>query len=228
MENFKKFRDYLNITQEELANKLSLDRNTIALYEADKRFPSFNNILKLVRIFDISLDFFLLNKNCSFPRNIKLLNLAKKIDFADFSDDRNSLERTVKSLMGEKKNLKIEIKQDLENIPIKNNFKENLKIMRNLKELTQQQLADSIDVSKSTYSLYEIKNHPPADKLIKLSEVLQISINALATGNRLFFKFNDGIFGDTILLADQTLELEDHKILIRLMEAILKNQPVTS
>lgn len=57
--------------------------------------------------------------------------------------------------------------------------------------------------------------------MIKLSKFFDVSIHAMVTGEKLRFDFQDGHFGRTIVLADQLLSLDDHKILIKLMENII-------
>ena len=103
----------------------------------------------------------------------------------------------------------------------------NLKNIRNHKKLSQENLGNLINISRTLLSKYELKNYPPIERLIKLSKILNISIHALATGEKLFFDFQDRPFGRIILLADHFLSLEDHKILIKLMENII-NQPSPS
>ena len=47
------------------------------------------------------------------------------------------------------------------------NFNENLKCAREKKNMTQKEVADSIGVAKSTYSLYESGNREPNVQTIK-------------------------------------------------------------
>jgi len=73
-------------------------------------------------------------------------------------------------------------------------------------------------------SQYELKSFPSVENIIRLSESLDVSMHALVTGIKLNFQFTDGHFGKTMLLADHFLSLEDHKVLIRLMESALNNK----
>ena len=60
------------------------------------------------------------------------------------------------------------------------NFNENLKLAREKKNMTQKEVADSIGVAKSTYSLYESGNREPNVQTIKkISEVLNVSADEL-------------------------------------------------
>ena len=114
MENLKFFRKKFNYTRKEFANKMMLDEHTIKLYELGNLTPSFKSFLKIIDIFKISFDYFILNMKCLYPRNIKLLELAKKIDDLHDSNIRNNIEATTTAFL----NKNIEDK----NNPINNNF----------------------------------------------------------------------------------------------------------
>ena len=60
------------------------------------------------------------------------------------------------------------------------NFNENLKIARERKGLSQKDMAESIGVAKSTYSLYESGNREPGVPTIKkIADVLNVSADEL-------------------------------------------------
>lgn len=52
----KSFREKLNISQEELADKIYTSRQTISNWENDKTYPDINNLKLLSNVFDVSLD----------------------------------------------------------------------------------------------------------------------------------------------------------------------------
>ena len=54
--NIKVERAILNLTQEELANKISVSRQTINAMEANKYVPSTVLALKIARVFNKSVD----------------------------------------------------------------------------------------------------------------------------------------------------------------------------
>ena len=59
-------------------------------------------------------------------------------------------------------------------------FNENLKMTRERKGLTQKDIAESIGVAKSTYSLYESGNREPNVQTIKkIADVLNVSADEL-------------------------------------------------
>ena len=60
------------------------------------------------------------------------------------------------------------------------NFNENLKFAREKKGLSQKEVAESIGVAKSTYSLYESGNREPNVKTIKkIADILNTSADEL-------------------------------------------------
>ena len=59
MNRIKNLREELNITQQELADKLDCSKSVIGLYENDRRKPSLEVLLKLSEIFNCSIDYIL-------------------------------------------------------------------------------------------------------------------------------------------------------------------------
>lgn len=60
----------------------------------------------------------------------------------------------------------------------------NIRFLRQLKGLSQEQLADDLKVTRSRIGGYEeARNEPPIDLLIKLSEYFHIAIDALVRGD---------------------------------------------
>lgn len=59
-------------------------------------------------------------------------------------------------------------------------FNENLKIARERRKMSQKDLAESIGVAKSTYSLYESGNREPNVQTIKkIADILNVSADEL-------------------------------------------------
>jgi transcriptional regulator with XRE-family HTH domain len=181
--------------------------------------PSFEIALQLINIFQISFDYLLLNENCLYPRNIKLIKLGKKLDDLNDSNIKNNIETSTKAFLKENHNDKTEFKQDDNiNIELSNSFHTNLKEVRKYNNIKQVDFAKELELSAPLIGMYEKKIYPAPDKLIKISKKLNISIHALATGKKLYFDFQDRPFGKTIFLADRFLPLEYQKFLIELME----------
>jgi len=52
----KKYRTNMKLSQEELADRIFVTRQTISNWENDKSYPDINSLLLLSKVFDISLD----------------------------------------------------------------------------------------------------------------------------------------------------------------------------
>lgn len=63
MNRIKLLREELNMTQQELADKLDGAKSTVAMYEKGDRKPSMEVLLKLSEIFDCSIDYILGKSN---------------------------------------------------------------------------------------------------------------------------------------------------------------------
>ena len=59
MNRIKNLREELNMTQQELADKLEGAKSTVAMYEKGDRKPSLEVLVKLSEIFDCSIDYIL-------------------------------------------------------------------------------------------------------------------------------------------------------------------------
>ena len=59
-------------------------------------------------------------------------------------------------------------------------FGENLRELRNEKGYTQQQMADMLNIGRSTYTYYETgKSQPSYQNLKKICEILEIDYNTI-------------------------------------------------
>jgi transcriptional regulator with XRE-family HTH domain len=219
--NLRYFRSSFGLSQDQLAKALPLEYRAIVSYETGERIPPANILLCIAQFYGISLDFLALKDICTYPRNLKLLNLAKNLDNEAFSDSRSSIEGVIKTLLPKNKALEFNIKLDMLEIDFEPSFNGNLKNIRAFKKLTQSQLSETLGISKDLLAQYEKKTLPPMEKLINIADKLEVSLHALLTGERLYFDFADRLFGKTILSSDQILNLEDQKILVRLLEATI-------
>ena len=76
MNRIKHLREELNMTQQELADKLEGAKSTIAMYEKGNRKPSLEVLVKLSEIFNCSIDY-LLGKT-DVRKSIENINNSKK------------------------------------------------------------------------------------------------------------------------------------------------------
>lgn len=84
-------------------------------------------------------------------------------------------------------------------------FGEKIKQLRQAKNLTQSDLANQLNVERSTISSYETKNHQPShDKLVALAENLGVSVD---------FLLNDTYSINLDLPSDLSLEQDEMELL---------------
>lgn len=219
----KTFRNSLGLTQASLADLLSLEQRTIAAYESEQADPSMQILIRMTDLFGVSLDYLYLFEKCPYPRNLKLLKLAKSLDIDSFSEARSNIEGVIKPFISKYPAVDLSFKQDTIDIDLGKSFQKNLKDIRNINNLTQPQLGSKIGITKSLIAKYEYDSYPAMPKLSDLSNVLNVSMHALVKGEKLSFHFDDGIFGRTILTADSRLSIEDQKVIIQILEAIINN-----
>ena len=81
-ENLKKIRKENNLSQEQLAEKLSVSRQSVSKWESGQAYPEMDKVLQLCKLFNISVDD-LLNQDVSELNN----NKAVKTNINKFSED---------------------------------------------------------------------------------------------------------------------------------------------
>lgn len=78
-DDVKQLRMQANLTQEELANRLHVTRQTVSTWETGKNMPSLETLHTLSQLFDISLEKLLFNEEISMDK-VKNQPLASQID----------------------------------------------------------------------------------------------------------------------------------------------------
>jgi transcriptional regulator with XRE-family HTH domain len=222
MNFFRELRNNYNLTREELASKLSIDKHTIALYETNRSNPLFKTLIKMSFIFEVSMDYLISRNECQYPGNMKIFRMALELDKSSNPEGRQNIKGAIKSLLGGKADSNEQPKQDVLDLDLSADFHQNLKVARNYRVLTQLELAGQLGVSRVLIAQYELDCYPNLDKLMHISNTLGISIHFLSTGSKLLFNFKDKNFGRSIFLADQNLSMEHQRFLIEMMEAVLK------
>lgn len=65
---------------------------------------------------------------------------------------------------------------------MKNHLPNNIKALRNLHSLTQEQLAENLGKSRAVLNQYELGNvNPPIEILLKLKQIYNINIDSFIT-----------------------------------------------
>lgn len=72
-------RKYMNLTQEELADKMNVSRQSVSKWESAQSIPDMDKIILLSDIFEVSIDYFLRDE-IDTPEYIKSSNAKRKIN----------------------------------------------------------------------------------------------------------------------------------------------------
>lgn len=73
-----KLRKSKNVTQDDVAQYLSITRQAYSRYERNEREPDINTLIKLADYFDITLDM-LLNDDCCYFADKKLIDIPQDV-----------------------------------------------------------------------------------------------------------------------------------------------------
>lgn len=220
-ENLKTLRKINNLTAEQLAKSINLKIFLLHSYENHKKIPPIITLIKIATFFGISLDYLILGLSTTYPKNLNLFFFGYKIDLFDMNE-RYKIEGSISALVG-KKEIKQSMKFDNSDINLTNSFHQNIKILRLKKSYTQLELSRIIGIKRLQIIKYEQNAYPRIEKIVKLSEILDISIHALLTGKKLFFSFqNQGLFKG-IQNADILLSLEEQQFIIKQMQRIIED-----
>ncbi len=102
MNRIKFLREELNMTQQELADKLEGAKSTIAMYEKGDRKPSLEVLVKLSEIFNCSIDYILGKSDIRNPEKQEEdpLGLAKiGFNMKDYNPPTETQKEQIKSLI---------------------------------------------------------------------------------------------------------------------------------
>ena len=84
-EKLKQERKKLNLSQEDLANKINISRQSISKWELEKGYPNIETLIELSELFDITVD-----------ELLKGDDFLKRLHYADWNEVRITL--TVKDI----------------------------------------------------------------------------------------------------------------------------------
>lgn len=82
----KELRKKYNLTQAGLAKKIDVTTGAVGLWETGKRFPDFETIVKISKIFNVTIDY-LMNEELE----NKIIIIGKNGDFKSFSLNERDL-----------------------------------------------------------------------------------------------------------------------------------------
>lgn len=114
-ERIKELRKKSRYTQTELANLLGVTKSTVAAYENDSRLPSYDVLVKMARVFKISIDSLLLSRSDKIIEvsglTVDQIEIIEKLVIS--FRERNLMQ---KLLDDNKSNIKREVYSNTENI----------------------------------------------------------------------------------------------------------------
>lgn len=152
-ERLKELRLRKGFTQEELANKIGVAKSTLTGYEKGNREPDLFKIKKLTQVLEVDANY--------------LLGLSKS--------SSNNTTQELEHISTER------IKEDRKNINnIRENISNNITFYRKKMKLTQEELANKINVKKTSVSSWERKaNSPDIETLYELCKLFNISLEEM-------------------------------------------------
>ena len=101
MNNMKKIRESLQLTQVKVANDLKLSRQVYNFYENGKRNPDMQTLVKIADYYNVSIDYLLGRTNVIKPEKVDENDLLAKLNTAD-SETKASVEQFLNYLLYEK------------------------------------------------------------------------------------------------------------------------------
>jgi len=222
-ENQRSLRYSRRITISGLAKKMQFTYATIKKYETEHNIPPPDKMIKIADFFGISADFLLLWDRIKYPRSIRLLSLAERIDKMDV-DKWHKVEATAATFLDEENAHKEpQIIFDDPEVELTSSVHKNIRLLRNRVEYSQAKLGRYLRQNANQISNYETGvSRAPAEKLILMSVLFQTSIHAIATGRKLYFEFQNKDLKDTMLNADYYLDLRKKDFICEMMEKIIE------
>lgn len=195
MNNLKKLRKESGLKQQDLAEKLSISRSTVAKWETGKNQPDNETLLKLSSIFNTSIDY-ILNNDCfspptSFEKRLKELRKSQGLTMKKLGELIGVAESTVSLYENGKRHPDYYILKFLaeyfnvstdyllgNNIDDTNtSLGSKLKNRRKELGLTMLEVANKVGVSEATVSRWESGHisNMGRDKITLLAQALSVS-----------------------------------------------------
>lgn len=105
MLRLREIRKSNNMTMKELGNLLHLTESAISLYETGKNKPDYETLLKISKIFNVSVDYLIGNTNAESqkPNTIKVIGKSGNLEEIEFTEEEI---QAFKTLFKEKFNKK--------------------------------------------------------------------------------------------------------------------------
>ena len=225
----KDFSQIYGINLNDLSKKIDVQFRTLRSYISLETMPPLRTIKKIANFFGISIDF-LLSKNTSYITDIRFFSLAEQIDKFN-PDEWYRIQSAIITFLGrERRNEKVNMNFDDNIIITTPHVHQNIKILRENANMSQIEIGEKLGLSNSIISYYESGDSiPPFESILKLSDIFNVSVHMITTGQKLYFQFKNAGFKDAILLAETFISMKDRFFLYEMMQNIIENNktPVT-
>lgn len=186
-------------TQEILADKIKVKRNTLCDWELERTSPGLKNLIELAQVFEVTVDY--------------LLDYKQVYGFTHTSKETVIIKETIENLSLDNK---IKLYNILELLKKETNLKDNLKKYRQTRGLTQDDLAKELALKRHTIGDWETnRSEPSISDLKKLADYFYCSINdILGVKAKIIHNSSEEINYDFKILALIDILSENQKELI--------------
>ena len=223
MKILRKLREIEKLSRKDIIEKLDISESSIKKYETGRDYPYFTSLIRISIFFQLSIDCIINDEVTNRPKNLKLIKKAQLIDNSSIEKNINLIINNIETYLLNTKTTLDTIKLDQFSDQLSNDFHSNLKIIRTSQGLSYEQIGKPINISSQMIYRYETNQYPPFSKIKPLTDQLDISAHSLCTGEKLNWKFKNKDFYEYILIADQYCTLDEHRMLIYIIDKMLAN-----
>ena len=92
-EKLRSLREEMGCTQKKIADKIHVERATYSFYESGNRLPSYEKLIMLADLYDVSVDYLVGRKNRFEPSNFDI-DLQEKellLNYRNLTDDQKAM-----------------------------------------------------------------------------------------------------------------------------------------
>lgn len=199
-------RKKLGLSQEELAEKLNISQKSISKYERGDRRPSYEVLVLMAALFDVTTDYLLGEEICMVGTRIAELRKGSGMTQGELGEKLGVIKQTVSAwekgiskvgndtlitlsrLFGVTTDYLLGLTEGEDTMGTEENTNEimqrvgrNLRTLRESKSIfTQQQLAERLGVGASTVGMWEQgRREPDLDTLARIAQFFEVTLDDL-------------------------------------------------
>ena len=234
----KQLRVESGLTQTYIGNKLNIGNKTISDYERGISEPDITVLKELARLYEISIDELLDNKSINSTTSgerLKELRIEKRLTLRELADKLNMSYSNIAMIERGERNLTSDsLKSFCDFFDVSSDYllclsnqrngikTNNLKELRVNKGLTLRELAENINIDKSTLSRYERQEQEiKSSDLLMLAKYYNVPIDYLLCNNKTCPK--DELTDELHNTIDK-LNKENKEFILKLAKTLIKEQ----